>query len=265
MTKTGSLILTSPRTGSTWLASMINQTGQMGMCDEWLEKAHFPSGFGSVDDSFFEQLLKLSSTPNGRFCVKVFPWHLYRISKEGGVDFIHQMSQRYNVKLVLLERRDKIAQAVSHAKARKSGVWTAAQRKKYNPDYSFERIFRSYLNIQNQDLFWKTYLNFKNIEFSHIFYEEIIKDKNSILTDIAHQISVSNPGAAQSEIHKQDNSLNENWTTRFLADMKQKDLLSIQSSRKLPARTLNNIWRFLIKKPVSGWTDWHTSDAFDHM
>lgn len=265
MTRTGSLILTSPRTGSTWLASMINQTGQMGICDEWLEKAHFPSGFGSIDDSFYEQLLNLSSTPNGRFSVKVFPWHLYRISSEGGVDFIQQMSQRHNVKLVLLERKDKIAQAVSHAKARKSGMWTAKQQQKYDPAYSFERIFRSYLNIQNQDLFWKTYLNFKNIEYKHIFYEDILKDKNGILSDLAQQLNVSTHKVTASKIHKQSNSLNDEWTERFLTDIKNKDLLSIQSSRKLPSRSLKSIWKFLIKRPVSGWTSWHASDAFDHM
>lgn len=265
MKQTGTLILTSPRTGSTWLASMINQTGQMGHCDEWLEKNHFPSGFGTIDDAFYEQLLKLSSTPNGRFSIKVFPWHLYRISKASGVEFIQDISQRYETKIVWLERKDKVAQAISHAKARKSGAWTSSQTQKQEPQYNFERIFRSFLNIQNQDSFWKNYLSLKGIAFQHVFYEDLLENEKGFLSNLAADLNVAIPDVTASRLSRQGDQLNEEWTRRFLSDVKKENLLSIRSSKKLPSRSIKNFFQFINKKPLSEWTTWHASDPFDHM
>ncbi len=136
-------------------------------------------------------------------------------------------------KFVFTTRRSKVRQAVSHAEARKSGVFfqykpgLASQDKETKKlEYNFKEIFTSYQMLIKDEMNWIRFLIENNINFKTIVYEDLIKNPEAAVYDIINFLEIDIPEKKHIEpdIIKQSNELNESWVKKFKNDMLSKGL-----------------------------------------
>ena len=109
----GYIMLSEGRSGSNWLGSMANNTEMMGHLNEWLGREYFERDFKEYSaDEVFDQVMQNARTENDRLAIKIFPRHIYTVYQNLGFDFIRRCMQEHETKVILLKRRDSLAQAI---------------------------------------------------------------------------------------------------------------------------------------------------------
>jgi len=120
----GLLLLCTPRCGSTLFAEVLNNTGRLGLCDEWFNYEYFGAYIDVLGKDFVLQeyisfVAQKTLRETGVFCLK---WHIGQLVSMNEKFSLGLESMEFD-HIVYLYRRDKIAQAVSLAKAIKTGVF----------------------------------------------------------------------------------------------------------------------------------------------
>jgi LPS sulfotransferase NodH len=164
-------MLTTPRSGSSWLASLCRSTGVMGHCREWLTSlvhpasphhvpVPLPSGGPSAPlaDEFLAGLRSVAGTPNGVYSVKIIssvwsalpaalaPWGI----GDGRSDaWTARLFPRPAV--LVLHRRDHVGQAISWWRAVQTGRFAKFVREgdaEGMPEYDFAALRRALTEIE---------------------------------------------------------------------------------------------------------------------
>ncbi|WP_026619745.1 trehalose 2-sulfotransferase (plasmid) [Ensifer sp. WSM1721] len=237
----GYLLLTEARSGSNWLGSLINHSGNMGQSSEWLSpKIHRLDTSAMSWDAFFAEIIKKSSTPNGNFGLKIFPNHLFQTREIYGMDFIQHCLSVHDVAIVFLRRSDTLRQAVSYARARQTRSFAAHIECKIEPAYDFEEIARCFFYIRDSYIFWQSYLELTGVTFTEFVYEDIVPDPSSFVRHIAEHLQVSLPAEPQTSLAVQRDELTERWIARFNEDRRSADLLEAYDRREhIPGKIKN--------------------------
>lgn len=247
----GYLLLSEARSGSSWLGSMANATGKMGKATEALDRRFLeenPSQISSED--FYRLVLDRTSTANNRFGVKIFPKHLKRAQSQFGFDFIAKCQGEHDVKLILLRRRDRIAQAISLHRARVTSQWKSDRQQIREPEYSFEGVCNAYFQIAESEAFWHSYCELRQLEFESFVYEDLRTDPSPYLIALAAHLQVSPPTGASSRLRVQGDDISEQWRRRFEADARSHGLLVTGKGRTTAPRTVRNLVKFLKKEAL---------------
>ena len=120
-------IISTPRVGSNLLSQRLETTGTMGWPSEWFNARYARACCHELGlepttrafDQYMAMLIRGTASPGGIFGVK-FHIDQYIEWKSAGVDLLNVKFDR----IYWVERRDKIAQAYSFAKAMKTDRWT---------------------------------------------------------------------------------------------------------------------------------------------
>jgi LPS sulfotransferase NodH len=126
------LFVAEPRSGGSLLAEALRSTGQAGVPFEYLNPRlieAYAERFGRSEtaptDEYIAHLLRHRTTPNGVFVFKAL------VEQVGphlmGRGLLGRFLESFG-KLVVLYRRDKLAQAVSYYKASVSDAWNSQDR-----------------------------------------------------------------------------------------------------------------------------------------
>jgi LPS sulfotransferase NodH len=190
------MILASPRCGSTFFCDVLNKTGRLGLCDEWINIEYFQAYCVVLGIAFADfKIVKYLKTVIGKtlrgtgvFVIKSHIGQLDSLATDFGI-----RSMSFG-KTVYLYRKDKIAQAVSYAKAKKTNQWRFDQ----TPDekdfeLTYDDIAASLAALINTDSTYKAfyssgvaaelaYEDFCNL--AHPCYNEIITSFNKPRVDI---------------------------------------------------------------------------------
>lgn len=246
----GVAILTEARSGSEWLGSLANSTGTLGQSGEWLD----PSKLGFKPKSFDELLCAVidrGKTANCRFAVKVFSRHLETAQAKYGVDFLTECIRRHGIGLVLLERRDRLRQAISYCRAKASGRWqSTTSSADLIPEYDFASICQVYFRIEQSHAFWGAYLRMADLPYDHFFYEDLLSDPRPYVASLARQLSVEMPNCNfETNLRLQRDAYTEEWVERYRNDARSKNLLA-HLPEKMAPRNVDNLARFLLKKQM---------------
>ncbi|MCG5211965.1 Stf0 family sulfotransferase [Streptosporangium soli] len=137
----GYLVLGAPRSGTNLLCHALHATGEAGEPDEWygLSRLHrrlLRWGLAHPDSRqeapratdwpAYRQRLAERAAGEGRFGVKVFPYHVDPLFRSGQlsspVDLL-PTGYRADIRVIVVSRRDVVAQAVSMAIASRTGVF----------------------------------------------------------------------------------------------------------------------------------------------
>ncbi|MGX5841131.1 Stf0 family sulfotransferase [Mesorhizobium sp. ArgA1] len=252
-TMRGVAILTEQRSGSNWLGSLTNATGLMGHSEEWLGSGNLrfaPSSYVA----FEEAVIKKGSTDNGRFAIKIFPRHLEPCKRKYGKDFLFEINRKHDLLVILLERRDRFRQAISAYRAKMSGVFTSHQHERTTPrtvPYSFTGISQAYFQIDLSYAYWRSYVNLLGLDCRLFVYEDLLPDPNLYLEAFAEFMEVPAPeSTSASKFMIQRDSVTEEWLARFREDVAAKGAIEGIGNTTV-SRTLGNLVRFLLKRPVS--------------
>lgn len=222
----------------------------MGRSEEWLDPGRL--GFKPLKyDALEKAAIQKGSTENGRFAIKLFPRHLLWSKEKFGKDFLFEIRGKHDLGLILLERRDRLQQAVSFYRASISGLWTSRQKGAQAPlPYDFAGICQAYFQIEQSYAFWRAYLSLSELDFRQFFYEDLQQDPKPYLEAMADLMEVPVPETTPvSELRIQRDNLTEEWTTRFREDAASRAAIEAFEDMPVP-RTLGNLTRFALKRPL---------------
>lgn len=179
------LLCSTPRSGSTLVGDILQRSQAAGNPQEYLNARLMAAWLrhkGRLDgelalDEYLHDLESRRTTPNGVFGIKVHFEHLLFLWQKDPAEMASFL-RRFD-RIVLLTRRDKIAQAVSLYKARVTQIWTSEDRAFLEPDdprlttkpaYKPEAIARGLADVMLQEAQWRStlaQLKFPCEEFVH--------------------------------------------------------------------------------------------------
>jgi LPS sulfotransferase NodH len=153
----GLMVMSTPRSGSTLFCDVLTNSGLIGVCDEWFNEEFFcvwQKVLGKLSFDLKEYLKWVSRKTvkdTGVFALHVHIGQLLHISTTyefsvGDMAFDH---------IVWVYREDKIAQAVSLAKAIKTNQWKSSEEVKKSEPITYGMIVEALLTLVSNDDFYR--------------------------------------------------------------------------------------------------------------
>ncbi len=208
----------TPRSGSAYLSHLLQQTGVMGCVDEFVNATtrkdweHDPGGY-------FERLIPTKMTNNGVFGIKV---HF----QEFAALYFSSLRERYfkHARFLYIERGDKLAQAISFARAVRQNWWNSLESKPAEePSYSFEEIQRALAFILAQREAWEYFFTAHAISPARVCYEQLLQHpacQVGVCVDALEEVfSAAQIRPSALRVQVQRDALNREWRKKFLADI----------------------------------------------
>lgn len=250
MKRKGSLILSEGRSGSNWLVSLSNGTGLLGHGGEWFAGWHLDKSNPRTIDELIQGVLKVASTQNGYFCVKIFPAHVHLMQIRFGMDLLKTLCDAFDVNLVRLARRDRIRQAISYARGVQTKQWTTSNTAKREANYDFDMICRCYFLLERSEAFWNAYLNLRQLETQDFIYEDLLDDPAPFVDSLARHAGYTVDSLPESKHAIQRDATTEEWLVRFTKDVAVNGIVAASTPTRQPPSTLSNLVRLIRGKPL---------------
>ena len=215
------IVASSYRSGSQYLCWRLWQTGLLGAPSEVLNptselrvlmnrlKASSPS-------DYMTKLLGRRVTRNGVFGMKAHFHHFEAFLN----DFPPLLNVLSPVTYIYISRADKVAQAVSMAKALQTNMWTSRMEEEHKPSLNYDRdmISKCLEDIEQQDLTWRQWFQAHNVTPFQVTYDQLTADAAGVVTRIIKLLGVENDAPDAVDVppaKKQGDETNEEWIARF--------------------------------------------------
>jgi trehalose 2-sulfotransferase len=247
----GTLILTEGRSGSNWLGSLTKATGVLGNSEEWFAKWAWPKKLkNATPDTYINSMISKASTSNGYFCAKIFPAHAHYFNVIYGQDLVQNLIERFDCNIVMLDRRDRMRQAVSYARGIQTAQWKSSGTAKREATYDAMMIARCFFLVNQSYEFWRNYTTIRDIKVTCFTYEDLIGAPDAYVRAIAKHAGESVDNIAESPLKIQRDEITEVWLTRFQNDLPRLNITAAASPQRWPRPNLSNLWRLLTGKPL---------------
>lgn len=194
------VLATVPRTGSTFVSHLLWQSGCLGAPLEYLNflpGSPYAAAHGSParQQELWRSALHRRTSPNGVFSVKCFSQQLRELQQQHPallIHFVNSMLPRGRAKVVRLHRRDRVAHAISYARAALSGVWHKVQEADEDRTvaYSGEAVDHARRLLDHQDADWDALLREQAADQLTIWYEDVIDRPADAVRQVADFIGV---------------------------------------------------------------------------
>ena len=217
------IVASSYRSGSTHLCRLLWETGVMGAPWEYLNYENdmrvmaLRLGANGVVD-YFNKLLACRTSRNGVFGAKAHFHHF-----EAALKTFPGMLQAISpVQFISINRRDRLAQAVSMAKSIQTNAWLSLSRPRRTPlFYSAEFIEACLDEINTQARGWEQWFAANNITPYHVDYESLLADRKKVIDEILSLMGVAadEPDSiVLPNVERQADAINAEWISRYRAD-----------------------------------------------
>jgi len=242
MSRASYIICATPRSGSTLLCDLLGQTGVAGHPDSFYRQesiAHFGAQWGVApgDGVDFERrylaaAIKAGTGDTHSFGMRIMwpsmPYllgQLARLFPNESTD-AGRLAAAFGTPLYIhLQRRDRVAQAISRVKAEQSGLWhrhadgsAREQIKEYRtPEYDRTLLEQFIAEAEEHEAHWHRWFDAADIPPFELTYEELSADPTTALAktlgalgkdpDIARQVTVKSVRLAD--------AASRDWAARF--------------------------------------------------
>lgn len=226
------VVASSYRCGSTFLCSSLWKTGVLGAPTEYLnidpgnaaipapnEPGRLMVRFGAATpEQYFAKLLQHRTGRNGIFGIKAHGHHF-----EAALVWCPSMLEILApVTFIYINRRDKVAQAISMAKAMQTNAWISfdqvtGKNTRYDPDF----IEQCRNEIEQQRLNWWRWFEASGVTPFVVTYEDMVAEKDAVVRNIVELLEVQNDVAEKidlPDVEKQGDEINAEWASRFARD-----------------------------------------------
>ncbi|MEZ5825128.1 MAG: Stf0 family sulfotransferase [Geminicoccaceae bacterium] len=223
----GIIILSEARSGSEWLGSLTNRTGKLGQSHEWFNPSIYdePKRNKWNADRFIDGVLDKASTANRFFSIKLFPEQLFQFFRTYRIDPIRAIRARNDVRFLVLERRDRLRQAVSLVRATQTGQWTSAYPRTGDTAYDFGAICQAWLRIGRSVTFWRDYRDLEGIEAHAFVYEDLASDPMPWIDAYLDHSGEKPDISLQTELRVQQDAETRGWMERFSIEARERGVL----------------------------------------
>lgn len=192
-----------PRSGSTFVSHLLWETGSLGAPLEYLNfEPAGPYGHAARDPAeqqrIWRDVLSRRTSPNGVFGLKTFPMLMQGLQRSNPRLLAEVMNSivlppNARPRLVRLRRHDRVAQAVSYARALLSGIWRKEQERagEEGPEFSRKAYDQAERLIEGQEKAWDEVCSRLGIEPLFIWYEECLANPEETIGAVANYLDVT--------------------------------------------------------------------------
>jgi trehalose 2-sulfotransferase len=223
------LVCTNPRSGSWMLCTALARCGLAGYPSEYLIPWDAPDWarvWGTAGaEEFLAAMLDEGASANGVFAAKLMYGHLGHLldlaGQVPGGERVTEVSLLPTVfpepRYVWLRRRDRLRQAVSHARAIHSGVWAVNERdagEAVAPACDVDLVRRLLAEATEQDEGWGRLFDAMGAEPLELWYEDLVADLPAALADVLGHVGVTedvDPDVARPDVVPQADEVTEHW------------------------------------------------------
>ncbi|MDB5691182.1 MAG: hypothetical protein JWO81_245 [Alphaproteobacteria bacterium] len=223
------MLASVPRTGSSFFSHALWRTGCLGAPLEYLNfdpagPYSFAGNSPEIQQRLWRSVLHRRTSPNGVFGFKCFPMQLQAL-EEGNPALLAEvlaasLPRDRPKRIVYLSRRDRIAHAVSYARATLSGVWRKEQEGggAGQAEYSQRALETAEHWIDLQTGIWERMFGDLRIEPLRLWYEDVAARPDEAVRAVADYLGVAiEPGAEVRvpAVLKQSETDSGAWAARF--------------------------------------------------
>lgn len=242
------VVASLPRTGSTMLCRLLEATVRVGAPKEYLNPmqlrdwgarlapwavqrmfyARLHGGLVNLCgrgwwteaalDRYLDAIRARRTGPTGWFGIKLHHHHFQRWFLDRGWPVgPHLRADAW----VLITRRDRIAQAISWARALQTGRWAAQQTDAIRPIYSRALIDRYVRKVEEGEAGWRAWFASQGIVPHEVVYEDLVADPERVIRgvlqflDVPHADEVNVPPPPT---RRQSDPESEAWRLRYALD-----------------------------------------------
>jgi LPS sulfotransferase NodH len=221
-----------PRSGSTYLSHLLWRTGCLGAPLEYLNflpGGHY--GFASNSPSkqieIWHSVLHRRTSPNGVFGIKCFPLLISLLFRSNPQLYREATSMLMppdrSARVVRLRRRDRLAHAISFARATRSGIWRQEQEPPEGiaVEYSRTAIDQAMEELERAETGWDPLFDSLRVEPLTLWHEDVVDRPDDAVRKVADFLDVRiDPSAAVAvpEVRKQAQSDSRQWAQRYRAE-----------------------------------------------
>jgi LPS sulfotransferase NodH len=161
-----------------------------------------------------QQILTTGATPNGIYGVKVFACQHAGVSAT--LDWTRLLPR---LVFIYLQRRDRLGQALSWARALQTNQYRSTQPKQKDPVYDKELIHGRLEALAWQDLQWQQFFNNRCIVPFRIVYEDFIGKPEEVIHRVATLFGIeAKTNEKLVNLEMQRDTETEEWRARFLQE-----------------------------------------------
>lgn len=220
------VIASAYRAGSTMLATTLWEKGAFGAPWDYFnfenkEMDIMMARLGAASlDEYVAKLFELRVSSNGVFSTKTH-FHHFNSALQQSAELRRRLA---DARYLYVNRRDKIAEAISMAKALQTNSWMSFASARRAPlFYSREFIGDCLREVMRQTEDWWRWFGSCAIEPYVVDYEEFIADVPAGVAEIAHWLDIefnADEEVVLPKVERQSDDINREWKERFLAETK---------------------------------------------
>ncbi len=220
------LICTHPRSGSNYFCELLSSTGELGHPADYFHEGHLQlSGLTSSKKADLEaqltHVMQATPTANGVVGIKLFFFDVPALQAAGIMDRLSAF------RCIFLQRRDKLAQAISIRKTLMSGQLTSHHAHSgKDADYDYDDIRLRIVRTLRAEQGWRAFFRTRGIQPFMCCYEDLAETPRPIIDKVATFVGLSKPVAIQSEkltLQVQRDASSREWHARFLVEAGRRD------------------------------------------
>jgi LPS sulfotransferase NodH len=242
------VVASTPRTGSTLLCRLLWDLGQVGAPKEYLNPMQMRDWEVRLGEStwrrficgclrgpavgflglhrwtpdelhrYLQRIRERRTSAEGLFGIKLHRHHFDQLFGPGKASLDEVVSPR---QWIFLRREDRVAQAVSWARALQSGRWAAHQKFALPVVYRRRQIQRLVGLVDAQESAWETFFSAGKIEPLRLRYEDILEDRERSLRNVLDFLGVagaSEIALPEPDLERQSDALNQLWIERYRSE-----------------------------------------------
>jgi LPS sulfotransferase NodH len=227
------LLCGTPRTGSTLLCSLLASTGVAGRPESYFrepDEAEWAARFRVPIDSngafnyrqFVNGAVRAGSTANGIFGARVMWGTLSRVvegsRRSPRQSDLEVLREPFGPMLfVHLQRRDRVAQAVSWARAEQTGYWQQGDVASVDPHFDATHIEVLTRTIADHNAAWTAWFAQENVRPHVVTYEDLVANPRATVRGILEHLAVEPPSGWEpaSQHVPQADEVNQQWVRRY--------------------------------------------------
>lgn len=181
-----------------------------------------PQQLETCFDDYVDAIVKYRTTANGLCSIKA---HYHQLA--GLFAFDRMKSILKDAKFIWIKRQDILKQAVSHAKAVKTGAWTSWYQSQNTVDEShYDKVLidSCLTRIMENNLGWeKFFAVHRGSPLYTVYYEDLCADPAAQVHNIVRFIGIDPPPdycppQNPDNLEKQSDTVNDIWLARYLEE-----------------------------------------------
>lgn len=220
------MVATTPRSGSSLFAFLCHQTRSLGFPLEYftplnrdLMCARLELGSQTPLPDYLAALLDIRVSPNGVFSFKLHHDELADFETAGGL----ALPQFEDLRVIHLERRDILSQAISLSIADQTNQWIDLSgyhmAGESAPRYDRLVIHQLCVALEKQQQAWLSFLSAWDVPILPIFYEDMIANIRGTFSAVCRFLGIPTviPDMSSIAIRRQDDPIKCGWKDRYLS------------------------------------------------